>query len=587
MSDPTDGVADGGNDRVSPESIKIIAQTVGIEALPDEVARALAPDVEYRLREVIQDALKFARHSKRSTISTEDVNASLRLRDVEPLYGFPAGAGPVPFREVPGQPELFFQEQKELQLKDVLAAKLPRPPVAVNVVPHWLAVEGVQPVIPENPNPQPERARAGGGAAADAPRAGDFRAPVAPDDVVAPVGTTPRATRDAGDASGSQPGGGVVVEPTLTHELSKELQLYFDRITATVRGGGVGPEAPVLRAALESLETDSGIHQLVPYFVRFAQEEVATSLKNLPRLNAVIAATRALVSNPHVHVELYLHQLMPSVVTCLVAKKLGGDSNDPNDPNDQNDHYALRERAAETMSLVCSKFGEQYPTIQPRITRTLVKALLDPAKPLATHYGAVVGLAALGPRVTRLLILPHLRQYLETLEPKLAEGDGDPGRGEVEGAGSDAEEARKKTARLMRRRRDARRVRDALRRAVGACLHAALTVPSSEATAAGEPERRAARTQSAGNGRAAATRKVSPPAGAGSVAGWKIGKAPGMLRVDVAGAETEIAIGDEGVWADTSEDPKAVAAKVAAAAALLGDCVVPYAAVPEAASAFI
>ena len=572
MSDPTGGVADGGNDRVSPESIKIIAQTVGIEALPDEVARALAPDVEYRLREVIQDALKFARHSKRSAISTEDVNASLRLRDVEPLYGFPAGAGPVPFREVPGQPELFFQEQKELQLKDVLAAKLPRPPVAVNVVPHWLAVEGVQPVIPENPNPDPERARADVDAAADAPRARDFRAPVAPDDVVAPVGTVPRAPRDAGDASGSQPG--VVVEPTLTHELSKELQLYFDRVTATVRGGGVGPEAPVLRAALESLQTDSGIHQLVPYFVRFAQEEVATSLKNLPRLTAVIAAVRALVSNPHVHVELYLHQLMPSVVTCLVAKKLGGE------PSEQNDHCALRERAAETMALVCAKFGEQYPTIQPRITRTLVKALLDPAKPLATHYGAVVGLAALGPRVTRLLILPHLRQVLETLEPMLAEGEEDERQTRKnEGADEDAAKSAEKT---RRRRRDARRVHDALKRAVGACLHAALAVPSAEANAASEPERRAARKKTASG-------SVGPPSsapGAGSVAGWKIGKAPGTLRVDVAGAETEIAIGDA-VLSDTSEDPKAVAAKVAAAAALLGDCVVPYAAVPEAAGAFI
>ena len=568
MSDPTASVADGGNDRVSPESIKVIAQTVGIEALPDEVARALAPDAEYRLREVIQDALKFARHSKRSTISTEDVNASLRLRDVEPLYGFPAGAGPVPFREVPGQPELFFQEQKELTLKDVLAAKLPRPPVAVNVVPHWLAVEGVQPLIPENPSPQPERARAAGGAAKDAPRARDFRAPVAPDDVVAPAGATPRAARDVV----VEPGGGVVVEPALTHELSKELQLYFDRVTATVRGGGVGPEAPVLRAALESLETDSGIHQLVPYFVRFAQEEVATSLKNLPRLTAVVAATRALVSNPHVHVELYLHQLMPSVVTCLVAKKLGGGEG----PLAESDHCALRERAAETMALVCSKFGEQYPTIQPRITRTLVKALLDPAKPLATHYGAVVGLAALGPRVTRLLILPHLRQVLETLEPELAEGEPGPGPGPraEPGTAKEAERAR-------RRRRDARRVHDALKRAVGACLHAALAVPSAEAAAAREPERRAARS--------AETRKqnaASSP-GAGSVAGWKIGKAPGTLRVDVAGAETEIAIGGESVLSDTSEDPKAVAAKVAAAAALLGDCVVPYAAAPEAAGAFI
>jgi len=243
---------------------------------------------------------------------------------------------------------------------------------------------------------------------------------------------------------------------------------------------------------------------------------------------------------------------------------------------------ALRERAAETMALVCAKFGEQYPTIQPRITRTLVKALLDPAKPLATHYGAVVGLAALGPRVTRLLILPHLRQVLETLEPMLAEGEEDERKTRKnEGADEDAAKSAEKT---RRRRRDARRVHDALKRAVGACLHAALAVPSAEANAASEPERRAARKKTA-----SASGSVGPPSsapGAGSVAGWKIGKAPGTLRVDVAGAETEIAIGDA-VLSDTSEDPKAVAAKVAAAAALLGDCVVPYAAVPEAAGAFI
>jgi transcription initiation factor TFIID subunit 6 len=391
--------------------------------------------------------------------------------------------------------------------------------------------------------------------------------------VVAPVGTAPRTPRDAGDASGSQPG--VVVEPTLTHELSKELQLYFDRVTATVRGGGVGPEAPVLRAALESLQTDNGIHQLVPYFVRFAQEEVATSLKNLPRLTAVIAAVRALVSNPHVHVELYLHQLMPSVVTCLVAKKLGGE------PSDLDDHCLLRERAAETMALVCAKFGEQYPTIQPRITRTLVKALLDQTKPLATRYGAVVGLAALGPRVTRLLILPHLKQVLETLEPMLLEG-------EEESKTDSKTDAAKSEEKARRRRRDAARVHDALKRAVGACLHAALAVPSSLANAASEPTRRAARKNK--NTASTASGSVGPRSsaekGAGSVAGWKIGKAPGTLRVDVAGAETEIAIGDA-VLSDTSEDPKAVAAKVAAAAALLGDCVVPYAAVPEAAGAFI
>ena len=123
-------------DRVPPSSVASIATSVGVESLPDEVARALASDAEYRLREVIQDAVKFMRHSKRSKLSTEDVNSSLQLRDVEPLYGFPAGSGPIAFREVPNHPELFYQEQRELELKDILATKLPKPPVAVNVVRH-------------------------------------------------------------------------------------------------------------------------------------------------------------------------------------------------------------------------------------------------------------------------------------------------------------------------------------------------------------------------------------------------------------------------------------------------------------------
>ena len=142
-------------DHVPDASIKVIAQHVGIESLADEVARALAPDVEYRLREVIQDACKFMRHSKRTELSTDDINSSLVMRRCEPLYGFPAGAGPIPFHEVPGHPELYIPENKILDLKDILAAKLPRPPIAVNVVPHWLAVEGVQPLIPENPAPRP------------------------------------------------------------------------------------------------------------------------------------------------------------------------------------------------------------------------------------------------------------------------------------------------------------------------------------------------------------------------------------------------------------------------------------------------
>ena len=599
-------------DHVPDASIKVIAQHVGIESLADEVARALAPDVEYRLREVIQDACKFMRHSKRTELSTDDINSSLVMRRCEPLYGFPAGAGPIPFHEVPGHPELYIPENKILDLKDILAAKLPRPPIAVNVVPHWLAVEGVQPLIPENPAPRPELDRTPGVNSTEHDRL--FRSPVIPGDVKPPPGGAAGAVKP-------EEGTGAVVQPVVAHELSKELQLYFDRITAVVRGGGGerGAEAPVLRAALESLATDSGLHQLLPYFTQFVQDEVATSLRNMPRLKALVGTIEALCSNPEIHVELYLHQLMPTLITCMVAKRLSADPNE--------DHWTLRRYSAEVMSGICARFGRDYPTIQPRITRTLLRAMLDPTKPFPTHFGAVSGLAALGPRVTRLLIVPNLRAYLEVLEPHLVEAPGDAGNAPDGGAVTGTEHAKRRAT-----SEEARRVHDALKEAVGACLHAALAAKQREERERKDPERRAElmRKELVGEKGAKGKGKAAPVP-ASVVKGWTIAK--NTLRVDVAASgrppaapaageppekksppprrgkrkapaggsskdvddgeenaavgAVELAIDPNATEGEESEDPMVVAAQVAAAAALLGDCVMPYASNPTVADTFL
>jgi len=58
-------------------------ESIGIENLSNEVASAMAPDVEYRVREIAQEAIKFMKHSKRQKLTTEDVNNALRLRNVE------------------------------------------------------------------------------------------------------------------------------------------------------------------------------------------------------------------------------------------------------------------------------------------------------------------------------------------------------------------------------------------------------------------------------------------------------------------------------------------------------------------------
>ena len=48
---------------------------------------------------------------------------------------------------------------------------------------------------------------------------------------------------------------------------------------------------------------------------------------------------------------------------------------------------ALRRRAAGLVAAACRRFGGAYENLQPRVTRQLLRALLDPARPLTTHYG--------------------------------------------------------------------------------------------------------------------------------------------------------------------------------------------------------
>lgn len=75
-----------------------------------------------------------------------------------------------------------------------------------------------------------------------------------------------------GIKSGAQPTatGAAEVQPLVKHVLSKELQMYYERITSAVLS-----QDEILRAtAISSLQNDPGLHQLLPYFVQLVAEKV-------------------------------------------------------------------------------------------------------------------------------------------------------------------------------------------------------------------------------------------------------------------------------------------------------------------------
>ena len=113
----------------NPDNIRDVAESVGIGSLSDEILQGLSADIEYRLAQILEEALKSMRHRKSGSLSTQDVSQALRTLDIEPLYGYES-TRPLRFGEAsigPGQP-LFYLEDEEVDFEKLINAPLPKVP---------------------------------------------------------------------------------------------------------------------------------------------------------------------------------------------------------------------------------------------------------------------------------------------------------------------------------------------------------------------------------------------------------------------------------------------------------------------------
>lgn len=129
---------------LSIESMKVIAESIGVGSLPDDAAKELADDISFKLKQIVQDANKFMHHGKRVKLSINDIDHALKVRNIEPQYGF-VTQDFIPFRFASGGGrELHFIEEKELDLTDIIQNAPPKIPLDITLRAHWLCVDGVQ-----------------------------------------------------------------------------------------------------------------------------------------------------------------------------------------------------------------------------------------------------------------------------------------------------------------------------------------------------------------------------------------------------------------------------------------------------------
>ena len=309
------------------DTVRDVAESLGITNMRDNICVALATDIEYRIRDIVESASKYMKHAKRTRMTTADIDNALRQKNIEPLYGFfppyTSGQKNGPwFRSVPtpsGAP-LYVMEDEEINFDNILEHG-PRVGVGRGVGwhAHWLAIEGIQPPIPENP----------------VPLARKMGSTTATDDA---------SLTDAGEAAAEL--GNTAVKPLVKHVLSRELQLYYERLTSSILSPPTDAKKEsdvslpqdivplsqytslssgnlVRDAALASLRGDAGIHQLVPYLIQWVGSNVIHALRAdkedaktaeaqqsmLELLSTMLSTLHALLINPSIFIEPYVRML--------------------------------------------------------------------------------------------------------------------------------------------------------------------------------------------------------------------------------------------------------------------------------------
>lgn len=379
------------NSSVSLESIKIIAESIGVSNISDDAAKIVADDISYRMKMMIQDAKKFMCHSKRKRLCVADLDYTLKVKNIEPLYGFCTPEF-IPFRFASGGGrEIYFTEEKEMELSDVVGAQMPKLPLDVSVKAHWLSIEGVQPTIPENPPPVSKEQQK--------------LESLDPSSKMPKIGSNPSSKGSKENISKHLEI--VRLKELATHELSVEQQLYYKEITEAC----VGSDESRRAEALQSLASDPGLYQMLPRLSQFISEGVKVNVvqNNLALLIYLMRMVKALLDNQTLFLEKYLHELIPSVCSCIVSKQL---CTRP----DVDNHWALRDFASRLIAQIAKNFNTTTSNIQTRVTRMFSRALSNEKMPLASHYGAISGLSELGPEVVRTFVMPRMKSIGERLK---------------------------------------------------------------------------------------------------------------------------------------------------------------------------
>lgn len=328
---------------ISKDTIREFADADGIGEIDEEGYRILAQDIEYRIKEVCQEAAKFMHASHRSKLCVSDVNNALISRNLEPLFGYDSKDILV-FKGL--QNNSYYVADEEINLEEFLQKSLPRIPLRPYIQSHWLVLEGIQPSIQQNPIV-----------------------------IDKPAGQTDSFSNYQDE---------MILKKQVKHRLTKELNMYYEKILQVMESD---PDV-----ALNCLENETGIQQLVPYFIHHFNAELKNKITDEEYTKTICLMYYSLFNNKFLFIDPYLHEMIPSVITCVIGKS----------PTRE-----VRLLASDIVKYIYDTYGYTYHTLAPRIINTLLSVYKDDSKTEESQWAALYCLSKLSNEVIENNILSN------------------------------------------------------------------------------------------------------------------------------------------------------------------------------------
>lgn len=269
-----------------------------------------------------------------------------------------------------GAKGLFYMDNPEIDINHFLTSKpLPPYPIKVTYGIHWLAIDGIQPNIPQNA-PKYKRAL-----------------------------ITSQVEEGVKEETDNIITEEVDVKPNAKHIFSKEIQMYYQKLTIILSKG----TDEQIREAVTNIEKDPVMQRILPHVAKFLQQLLKDQLKDLRTLRTILSVINALLDNPDIYLDNHLHLLIPTVLTCIVSNAIG---------SEDSDDWSIRENASFIIEKLCNKYSNEYNTIRPRIVKILISTLINLNNTLHTHYGCIIALNNLKEDLRNIPSLPGYCTYI-------------------------------------------------------------------------------------------------------------------------------------------------------------------------------